>query len=276
MLPDPQHRSRRRSARDALEGRPPGAGTAASRPPCISTPPRGCRACSGRAPGNRTHRRVARREPEAAAHVLLGLMASSRWGVAACHASGSVSSDPPVLGTDTPPHRACLPLDQARFVERFHRRPTAPPACISTSPPKSSPRGRAARIRRRSGERSGNATGDSRFVDLRSGRRCASRHLLQIDHVFPYALGGGAEPDNLRLPCAAHPRAAMPIQLRCEGRPRASGQPTTAMQESRPAVPWPAGLRRRWRAPAAGRCRSTRGTQRSSRRSRDRGRPGRC
>ena len=44
------------------------------------------------------------------------------------------------------------------------------------------------------------------YVVLGSGRRCGSRHLLEIDHVVPYALGGSAEPDNLRLLCAAHHR----------------------------------------------------------------------
>ena len=44
------------------------------------------------------------------------------------------------------------------------------------------------------------------YVDRASGRRCGSRHLLEIDHVVPYALGGSAEPSNLRLLCAAHHR----------------------------------------------------------------------
>ena len=44
------------------------------------------------------------------------------------------------------------------------------------------------------------------YVDRGSGRRCGSRHLLEIDHVVPYALGGSAEPDNLRLLCASHHR----------------------------------------------------------------------
>ncbi len=48
--------------------------------------------------------------------------------------------------------------------------------------------------------------GRCRYVDRASGRRCGSQHLLQIDHVVPYACGGGAEPNNLRLLCAAHHR----------------------------------------------------------------------
>ena len=44
------------------------------------------------------------------------------------------------------------------------------------------------------------------YVNRTSGRRCGSQHLLQIDHVVPYAQGGGAEPNNLRLLCAAHHR----------------------------------------------------------------------
>lgn len=44
------------------------------------------------------------------------------------------------------------------------------------------------------------------YVDRHSGRRCGSRFFLEIDHIDPYALGGSAEPDNLRLLCGAHHR----------------------------------------------------------------------
>ena len=44
------------------------------------------------------------------------------------------------------------------------------------------------------------------YVDPHSGRRCGSRFLLELDHIIPYALGGSAEPGNLRLHCAAHHR----------------------------------------------------------------------
>jgi 5-methylcytosine-specific restriction endonuclease McrA len=45
--------------------------------------------------------------------------------------------------------------------------------------------------------------GQCTFVS-EEGRRCASRHFLQMDHVTPFALGGGAFVSNLRLRCAAH------------------------------------------------------------------------
>ena len=82
----------------------------------------------------------------------------------------------------------------------------ARPADIPTSAPKSRPRANRsipAAVRREIWQRDG---GRCRFVDPRTGRRCASRHLLQIDHVFPCALGGGAQPENLRLLCFAHHR----------------------------------------------------------------------
>jgi hypothetical protein len=40
-----------------------------------------------------------------------------------------------------------------------------------------------------------------------TGKRCASRHRLQIDHIHPYSLGGSSrDPENLRLLCAIHNR----------------------------------------------------------------------
>ena len=42
------------------------------------------------------------------------------------------------------------------------------------------------------------------FVDSETKKRCGSRHLLQIDHVKPLALGGGHQFNNLRLLCSAH------------------------------------------------------------------------
>jgi hypothetical protein len=38
----------------------------------------------------------------------------------------------------------------------------------------------------------------------KDGRRCGSRMFLEIDHRVPFALGGGAGANNLRLRCRAH------------------------------------------------------------------------
>ncbi|MDR3606052.1 MAG: HNH endonuclease signature motif containing protein [Oligoflexia bacterium] len=42
------------------------------------------------------------------------------------------------------------------------------------------------------------------YVDPETGRRCESRHRLQIDHRHPKGLGGGNDVENLRLLCAQH------------------------------------------------------------------------
>ena len=64
-------------------------------------------------------------------------------------------------------------------------------------------RGIAAAIKRAVWERD---QGRCSYVDPMTGRRCSSRHLLQIDHIRPWARGGGARLDNLRLLCHAHHR----------------------------------------------------------------------
>ena len=87
----------------------------------------------------------------------------------------------------------------------------APPPAATSAPkvervlqrPQVRGRGIPAAVRRQVWERD---QGCCSYVDRDSGRRCGSRHLLQVDHIFPYALGGGAEPGNLRLLCAAHHR----------------------------------------------------------------------
>ena len=37
-----------------------------------------------------------------------------------------------------------------------------------------------------------------------SARKCSSKHLLQIDHIRPFSLGGKSKAGNLRLLCAGH------------------------------------------------------------------------
>ena len=90
--------------------------------------------------------------------------------------------------------------------EPYPARPTTSTAIAPgevTSTAKSARRAIPAPVKRRVWLRDG---GRCRYVDRKTGRRCNSRHLLQIDHVLPFALGGGAEPENLRLLCGAHHR----------------------------------------------------------------------
>lgn len=42
------------------------------------------------------------------------------------------------------------------------------------------------------------------FTDPATGRRCGSKHALEIDHIQEYAKGGSNKPDNLQLLCPAH------------------------------------------------------------------------
>jgi hypothetical protein len=42
------------------------------------------------------------------------------------------------------------------------------------------------------------------FIDPVTGQKCNSTHLLEIDHIHPWALGGNHDPKNLRLLCRTH------------------------------------------------------------------------
>ena len=101
---------------------------------------------------------------------------------------------PPAAARTSAPKTECDP-----------RRPAPPAGAATFTPAKPRAAGRAipAAVKRQVWERD---QGCCSYVDRRSGRRCGSRYLLQVDHIFPYALGGSAEPDNLRLLCAAHHR----------------------------------------------------------------------
>ena len=82
-------------------------------------------------------------------------------------------------------------------------RPQAGPAAAAQSRTRVRGRSIPAAVKRQVWERDRSCCS---YVDPRNGRRCGSRYLIQIDHVVPYALGGSAALDNLRLLCAAHHR----------------------------------------------------------------------
>ena len=46
--------------------------------------------------------------------------------------------------------------------------------------------------------------GECSYVCMKTKNKCRSKHLLQIDHIQPFALGGSHHPDNLRLLCVRH------------------------------------------------------------------------
>ena len=81
----------------------------------------------------------------------------------------------------------------------------AKPTGAATPTAKSCASGRAisAGVRRQVWQRDG---GRCSYADPQTGRRCNSTHLIEIDHIVPHALGGAADPGNLRLLCGAHHR----------------------------------------------------------------------
>ena len=112
---------------------------------------------------------------------------------------------PPAPPAEKRPAPAAAARTSAPKTECDPRRPAPPASAAAFTPAKPRVAGRAipAAVKRQVWERD---QGCCSYVDRGSGRRCGSRYLLQVDHVFPYALGGSAEPDNLRLLCAAHHR----------------------------------------------------------------------
>ena len=76
-------------------------------------------------------------------------------------------------------------------------------AATPTAKPCASGRAISAGVRRQVWQRDG---GRCSYADPQTGRRCNSTHLIEIDHIVPHALGGGADPGNLRLLCGAHHR----------------------------------------------------------------------
>ena len=98
--------------------------------------------------------------------------------------------------------RAARPADTAAASKTG---PDAGHHAASTPESQSCASGRAisAGVRRQVWQRDG---GRCSYADPQTGRRCNSTHRIEIDHIVPHALGGGADPGNLRLLCGAHHR----------------------------------------------------------------------
>ncbi len=116
----------------------------------------------------------------------------------------------PAAATPTPertpqptPSSAPAPNRQAATERRAAagRKPAG--AATATAKPRASGRAIPAAVRRQVWQRDG---GRCSYVDRETGRRCNSRHLIEMDHILPYALGGGADPGNVRLLCEVHHR----------------------------------------------------------------------
>ena len=111
----------------------------------------------------------------------------------------------PTPGRTPHPRRASAPSPtRHEATDRPAAAGTKPAGAVTpTSKPCASSRAIPAAVRRQVWQRDG---GRCSYLDRQTGRRCNSRHLIEIDHILPYALGGGADPGNLRLLCGAHHR----------------------------------------------------------------------
>ena len=167
-----------------------------------------------RPPRRRSGSRAARAADESAAtEQRTALPSATSAPKEAAGRAGAAGAQQPSLPAGAATSAAAV---QAPDRRRGAAKPPEAAARTATSAPKTKC-GRAipAAVRRQVWERDRSCCS---YVDQDSGRRCASRHLLQIDHVFPFALGGGAEPDNLRLLCAAHHRHRHRPEARSPGR----------------------------------------------------------
>ena len=171
-------------------------------------PPSGRETCAGSTP--------VRAKPEAAAP---GTATSAEKSVADRGSQATVPTPRPAPPADQSMPTVLAAVDRGRNAPSPAKRAGAAqldgrlrpqPAAAGPSGGSAQPSHRARRsryipaaVRREVWHRDG---GCCSYVDPHSGRRCGSRFLLELDHIVPYALGGGAEPGNLRLRCRAHHR----------------------------------------------------------------------
>ena len=131
---------------------------------------------------------------------------------AGLHAASTTNDAAIPAGAAPTPARAVRPIPTSAppppsTQEETARRAAtgAKPTGAATPTAKSWASGRAisAGVRRQVWQRDG---GRCSYADPQTGRRCNSTHLIEIDHIVPHALGGAADPGNLRLLCGAHHR----------------------------------------------------------------------
>ena len=131
---------------------------------------------------------------------------------AGLHAASTTKDTAIPAGAAPTPARAVRPIPTSAppppsTQEETARRAAtgAKPTGAATPAAQSCASGRAisAGVRRHVWQRDG---GRCSYIDPQTGRRCNSTHLIEIDHIVPHALGGGADPGNLRLLCGAHHR----------------------------------------------------------------------
>ena len=179
-------------------------------------PPRGRRAASAKGAEQTSAAKTQAASARGAASAAKQKASADRAAPSAAKVSAQAAAQPGDEAADRLDTSAAKPATDTTSAPKTRRlgRPAAtagaaraaPPARTETSAAKAGcVTGRAipAAVKREVWRRD---RGRCRYVDRASGRRCGSQHLLQIDHVVPYARGGAAEPNNLRLPCAAHHR----------------------------------------------------------------------
>ena len=169
-------------------------------------PPRGRRAASAKGAEQTSAAKTQAASVRGAASAAKQEAGADRAAPSAAKVSAQAAAQPGDEAADRPDTSAAKPATDTTSAPKTRRlgRPAAT-ARTRTSAAKTGGTGRTipAAVKREVWRRD---RGRCRYVDRTSGRRCGSQHLLQIDHVVPYACGGAAEPNNLRLLCAAHHR----------------------------------------------------------------------
>ena len=169
-----------------------------------SRPPRRARSGSRpadaktNAPRTPTPEQAQRRSVPAAKHAVRPADAAKDAAIPAGAAPTPARAVRPIPTSPPPP-----PSTQEETARRAATGAKPTGAATPTAKPCASGRAISAGVRRQVWQRDG---GRCSYADPQTGRRCNSTHLIEIDHIVPHALGGGADPGNLRLLCGAHHR----------------------------------------------------------------------